>query len=170
MFGHTFLGLSGDSLVTFDAAKVDAKTHQTLVSIDLSEVVNTREVYKVLGYRPSITGDELVVAIVENQVRDQRRDRLTLGKLNTETKEFSVIKQLEVPKVYSACISARSQHSGYHKDEASSGADHDNTYYANVTQAQNDGSSPEAFKFQKGFGEFIDSDEEIEHKMNVGTP
>ena len=66
MFGHIFIGVSGDSLVTFDAVKVDAKTHQTLVSVDLSEVVNTREVYKVLGYRPSITGDELIVAIVEN--------------------------------------------------------------------------------------------------------
>lgn len=92
-------------------------------------------------------------------------------KLNTATKDFSVIKQLEVPKVYSACISARSQHSGYHKDEDLSGADHDNTYYANVTQAQdNGGSSPDAFKFQKGFGEYIDSDEEIEHKMNGGKP
>ena len=70
MFGHTFIGLSGDSLVTFDAAKVDAKTHQTLASVDLSEVVNTREVYKVLGYRPSITGDELIVALIENQVKD----------------------------------------------------------------------------------------------------
>jgi len=147
MFGHTFIGLSGDSLVTFDAAKVDAKTHQTLVSVDLSTVVITREVYKVLGYRPTITGEELIVALVENQVGDQRRDRLTLAKVNTETKEFLVIKQLEVPKVYSACIAAKSHHSGYHKDEDSSGADHDNTYYANVAQSQDDGSSPDGFKF-----------------------
>ena len=85
MFGHTFIGLCGDSLIVFDAAKVDAKTHQTLVSFNLGEVLNPTEVYKVLGYRPSITGDELIVAIVENQLIDQRRDRLTLVKLNTET-------------------------------------------------------------------------------------
>lgn len=84
------------------------------------------------------------------------------------------VKQLEVPKVYSACISAKYHHSGYHLEEPeNSGADHDNSYYTTIIAQSNqtiDNSltSPAddslMFKFQKHFGAGADSDEEEEVK------
>jgi len=146
MYGHTFVGVAGDQLVVFDAEKVEAKGMTSVVSFDLKDLVNTREVYKVLAYRPAIVGDNLVVVLVENQLSNQKKDRLTLVQLNTSTKTFKLLKHLEAPKVFSACISAHRHHSGFHKPEDNDAADHDNTYYATVSSNSTQDASP-AYRF-----------------------
>jgi len=48
---------------------------------------------------------------------------------------FNIIKQIQVPKVYSTCISAREHHSGHHMREGAKSTESliDNSFYTNIS-------------------------------------
>ena len=109
----------------------------------------------------------MIVIVIENQIKSQRKDRVSVLKVSSE-EEVEVIKQIEAPKVYSACISAKYHHSGYHKEEDTT-VDHDNSYYTTINAGGgSESESPDVmFKFQKGFE--IDSDNDIEEVDLIQT-
>ena len=73
----------------------------------------SREVYKILVIRNAADGadGEVTVVVIENKVEEQQKDRLTVTKIQEGRVE--VVKQIQVPKAYSVCISARKHHSGH---------------------------------------------------------
>ncbi len=64
----------------------------SVVTFDIKDLVNTREIYKILAYRQGITGEELIVVLIENQVAAQKKDRATVLSVFPDTKEIKVIK------------------------------------------------------------------------------
>ena len=159
MYGNTVIALAGESIVIFNAEEVKPKIKSFEVR---KHGINPREVYKIVAYKK---GKELIVSIVENLIKSQRKDRISVMRVGEE-EEAEIIKQMEVPKVYSACISAKYHHSGYHKEEDTT-VDHDNSYYTTINSGSESESPDVMFKFQKGFE--VDSDNDIDEADMIQT-
>jgi hypothetical protein len=86
----------------FDALKYDPKTPPASVTtVNLGTTVNAKEVYKLLAFKSLIHREGidagLTIVLVENQVQEQRKDRLTVGKILANMEggtKFEVIKQI----------------------------------------------------------------------------
>ena len=122
MHGHTTIalvvGANKGTLYVFDAAGFNQKAKNVSVITDLESIVNPSEVYKILAFKDQVGSEEsdMTVVLIENQIQSQVKDRLTVGTITKDAEgklQIKVVKQIEVPKTYSACISAKMHHSGY---------------------------------------------------------
>ena len=113
MHGHTLVAVANGKLHVLDAATGAKQVFELPVE------VNGREVYRVLAIRGG------TVVLIENQL--SAKDKVTVLRVGGA---LEVVKQMEVPKTYSACISAADHHSGYMGDRAK---DQENLAYTTIS-------------------------------------
>ena len=142
MHGHLIVALVGDTLNVIEADTGKIQPFK----------VDGKEVYRILVFKQ---GEALTVVLVQNRIDSQTTDRVTVVKIAGEN--LTVVKEMEVPKTYSACISATHHHSGYSDEQARDSAQ-DNLHYTTLNSSSLPSKAEEISGSSPLFGVSLDED------------